>query len=127
MKKYIQIFIALAFLIPLTISHAGDVSFTLSWESPTTNADGTPLTDLAGFNAYYSMTSGDYNDVDVIDIPDPLQTTVGILLSYDILWYFVVTAYDTSGNESVWSDEVSKLKPTPDTTPPSGCSNLIVN
>jgi hypothetical protein len=31
---------------------------TLTWDAPTTNADGTPLTDLAGYRIYYGTTSG---------------------------------------------------------------------
>ena len=33
---------------------------TLSWVAPSTNEDGTPLTDLAGYKIYYGTASGNY-------------------------------------------------------------------
>src|SRR4030065_2503178 len=35
----------------------------LTWDPPTTNSDGSPLTDLAGYKVYYGPTSGNYNTV----------------------------------------------------------------
>ncbi len=75
---------------------------TLSWDAPTTNADGTPLTDLAGYRVYFGQGSGKYrykNDVGNVRV-----CTIGGLTSGT--WCFVVTAYDTSGNESDYSNEV---------------------
>jgi hypothetical protein len=78
---------------------------TLTWAAPTTNADGTPLTDLAGYKIYYGTISGNYTEV--ID--------VGNVITYKVegrqpgTYYFAVTAYDTSGNESDYSNEVSKI------------------
>jgi len=34
---------------------------TLSWNAPTTSADGTPLTDLAGYKIYYGTSSRAYS------------------------------------------------------------------
>ena len=39
---------------------------TLMWETPTTNVDGSPLTDLAGFKVYWGTVSGTYFGVKVI-------------------------------------------------------------
>jgi ABC-type glycerol-3-phosphate transport system substrate-binding protein len=33
-------------------------SATLTWDAPTTNVDGTPLTDLAGYKVYYGTSLG---------------------------------------------------------------------
>lgn len=77
----------------------------LAWDAPTTNADGTILTDLAGYNIYYGTTSRGY--INVIDVGNVTNYTIGNL-SWDIVYYFTVTAYDTSGNESEFSNEVSK-------------------
>ena len=35
------------------VQDAFSAEVTLSWDPPTTNADGTPLTDLAGYKVYY--------------------------------------------------------------------------
>jgi hypothetical protein len=88
---------------------AGDA--TISWNPPTTNEDNTPLTDLAGYKVYYGAVSGNYST----------SINVGNVTTYQIsnltdglTYYFATTAYDTSGNESVYSNEVSKYM-----TPPS--------
>jgi hypothetical protein len=79
-------------------------SATLSWNPPTRNTDGTPLTDLAGFKIYYGISSGNYTQV----------VNAGYVTTYTVnnlnsgTYYFVATAYDTSGNESGYSNQVSK-------------------
>ena len=78
---------------------------TLVWSAPTTNTDGTPLTDLAGYKVHYGTTHGSY----------PNTITIGNVTSYSInnltsgTYYFSLTSYDTSGMESGYSNEVSKV------------------
>lgn len=79
---------------------------TLSWTIPTVNADGTPLTDLAGFRIRYGMSAGNYPNTEVIANASISTFMVENLSS--ATWFFVVTAYDTSGNESVFSGVASK-------------------
>jgi len=86
-------------------------SLELSWDAPTKNADGGPLTDLAGFKIYYGTASLSYSnsiDVGMMTVYQVNKLTEGV--SY----YFSVTAYDTSGNESGYSNETSyKILPVP--------------
>lgn len=82
------------------------ILFLLSWEAPTTNEDGTPLTDLAGYRVYYGLVPGNYSTN--IDVGNVLAKVV--VLPFDTLYYFAVTAYDTGGNESAFSNEISKIK-----------------
>ena len=77
----------------------------LSWDAPTTNADGTTLTDLAGYKIYVGRATGVY-DAGVIDVGNIL--TITLTNFCEGVYFFVATAYDTSGNESVYSNEVSK-------------------
>lgn len=80
-------------------------SATLAWDAPDTNVDGTPLTNLGGFKVYYGTAPGSYTSV----------VTVGLNTSCEIgslaqgkKYFFAVTAYDSYGNESGYSNEVSK-------------------
>lgn len=89
-------------------------SATLSWEPPTTNLDGTPLIDLAGFKVYHGKESGNYTEeVDVEssscqEMENKTECTFTIENLDAGKHFFTVTAYDTSGNESQYADEVSK-------------------
>ena len=84
------------------------VDVTLTWEAPTTNADGTPLTDLGGYKIYYGTASRVYSTS--IDVGNVLTTTLTGIPNTG-KWYFTATAYDTwlpIHNESVYSNEVSR-------------------
>lgn len=117
MKK-IALVLAVMFMF-LGSAYAGNVDFNLIWDAPTTNEDGTLLTDLAGYKVYWSSTSGNYNSDDSVGVSAPTQTAT-ISLQESQTWYFVVTALDDSGNESEYSDEVSDSF----VNPPKGCTNL---
>ena len=86
----------------IDIGDGGSSSLMLSWTAPTTNEDGTPLTDLAGFRLYYGSRSGEYTEV----------ITVGNFTTAEIggfgpgTYYLAVTAYDIYGNESAFSNEI---------------------
>ncbi len=86
----------------LTVLKTG--SATLAWSAPTTNTDGTPLTDLAGYKVYYGTSSGNYTQS--INIGNVTTYTVSNLSPGT--YYFSVTSYDSSGIESTYSNEVSK-------------------
>ena len=75
----------------------------LSWDPPATNADGSPLMDLGGYRIYYGTSSGFYETA--LDVGDVITSTVTNLTEGSV-YYFVVTAYDLSGNESDFSNEV---------------------
>ena len=64
--------------------------------------------DLAGYKLYQSSVPGQYvfgGGNEIVDIP--AGTEIYIENVSEGLWYFVLTAYDTSGNESGPSNEVS--------------------
>lgn len=87
----------------------GQKSAALSWDPPTTNADGTDLTDLAGYKVNYRTDSTNYTSIDVglTTTPESPEYTVDNL-EPGSRYYFNVTAYDTSGNESGYSEEAYK-------------------
>ncbi len=110
--RYKKILTTLLLLtLPLTLAGCGGSgsgssigSVTLTWDAPTTNADGTPLTDLAGYKIYYRTSSGSYGTPIDVSYENATNYTVDSLSSGT--WCFVVTAYDTSLNESDYSNEV---------------------
>ncbi|MBT8441221.1 MAG: putative Ig domain-containing protein, partial [Gammaproteobacteria bacterium] len=92
------------FSITVTVTTTG--SATLSWAAPTENADGTPLTDLAGYRVYYGKTYGNYSSSKAINNPGVVTTVIDNLS--EGTWFFVVTARDLNGNESEESNVASK-------------------
>jgi hypothetical protein len=81
-------------------------SATVSWLAPTTNANGSTLTDLQGFRLYHGTVSGSYDAP--VDIADPAARSYTFQNLQPGTHYFAVSAYDTSLNESALSIEVSK-------------------
>lgn len=96
--KHITLFILLWLLVPC-ISWA--LNCTLTWTAPTTNADGSPLTDLAGYNTYSATQSGQYGARANTQLLT--QTTHATPCTLGQFW--IVRAVDTAGNESVNSNE----------------------
>jgi hypothetical protein len=98
--------VAAAPTAPTPSATGGMGSATLSWEAPTSNSNGSPLTDLAGYRIYYGSS------------PKQLSQTVHIknvgLQTYVIenlepgTWYFAVKSVATNGVESRLSDVVAK-------------------
>ncbi len=90
------------------ILSAGEATFlttTLDWMPPTMNVDGTPLLDLAGYNVYFGPESGMYLDFRHLD--NPGLATYVLDLPSSGSWFIVITALDSAGNESDFSNEVS--------------------
>jgi hypothetical protein len=79
---------------------------TLSWNAPSTNTNGTAMTNLAGYKVYWGPAVGTYTSSFSIGNPGALTYTVTGLTAGR--WYFVVTAL-AGGNESSPSNAVSKL------------------
>lgn len=94
-----------AFSISVAQANSGSGNVSLSWTAPTSNTDGTPLTDLAGYKIYYGTTSTALNNV---------VTVTGGVTNYVIegltagTWYFAIRSYTTVGTESPLSNVVSK-------------------
>jgi hypothetical protein len=78
---------------------------TLSWQAPTQNADGTALVDLKGYKLHYGPTSKSYSDT--IQVSNPGVTTYVVENLNAGKYYFAVTAYNSAGQESSLSPEVS--------------------
>ncbi len=81
-------------------------SATLSWQPPTSNTDGSPLTNLAGYVVRYG-TAPDALDIQV-RIENPGLVTYVVSDLAPATWYFQVVAYNSVGVESSPSATGSK-------------------
>jgi len=79
---------------------------TLSWNPPTQNSDGSPLTDLAGYRIYYGRDPNVLGRSVALTNPGLTSYVVENLQSG--LWYFVMTSINAQGVESPRTDLVSK-------------------
>ncbi len=83
---------------------SGEGTLSLTWTAPTTNTDGSSLTDLAGYNVYRMTSSGGERTLvsDVLVVTTEYEDTG---LEDGKTYYYVVRAVDENGNESPDSNE----------------------
>ena len=79
---------------------------TLTWLPPTTNTDGSPLTNLAGYKIYWGTSQGNYPNSTTLTNPGLTSYVVTDLAPGTYL--FVATAYNSAGVESTFSGVASK-------------------
>jgi hypothetical protein len=127
-KKSYSVFVIIVLFLSLLFHSAcssSDYTIVLIWDVPTTNTDGTPLTDLAGYELFMGTSSHKYSRTINIPIGDGLLSCKDVgdnkdgskkitKCSYTVMglqqgdYYFVISAYNTSGKKSVYSNEVKK-------------------
>lgn len=97
----------------------------LSWEAPGLNEDGTPLTDLKGYNLYRGMQKGDHTTlVNSSLITATSYTDAGLVNGKT--YYYVVNAVDNLA--APWSEGKASMEATAapeDRTPPRPPVNVI--
>lgn len=91
---------------PATDADAGDGVATLSWQAPTKDADGEPLTDLQAYMVLYGRSPDDLRYWKRIE--DKSQTTFVVTGLGKGVWYFSVVAVNSKGRASAPSEVVSK-------------------
>jgi hypothetical protein len=115
--------IVVCIIVGVAASNALAAQVTLAWD-PNTESD------LGGYRVHYGTANGNYTvhtDVHNVTTSSVTELTAGQT------YYFAVTAYDASGNESGYSNQVSYSVPTgtngAPTAPgtPSGTSSVLVN
>jgi len=79
----------------------------LRWQAPVENEDGTPLTDLSGFVLYWGAESGHYTGS--AKLGRKTREWLADLASGS--YYFAITAVDSDGDESGYSNELEKFIP----------------
>jgi hypothetical protein len=93
-------------VVTITGDGASTGTATLSWAAPTTNTNGTPLTDLSGYYINYGTSAS--------ALTNEIKITSATTTSYEITnlatgtWYFTVNAYTSDGVESAASGIAEK-------------------
>ncbi|MGA1867018.1 MAG: hypothetical protein ACMUJM_00575 [bacterium] len=93
----------------------GDGEIKVSWSPPTKNEDGTLLTDLAGYNVYRAEERGEFIKINNELVKNIIFTDQSVVNGH--LYYYKITAVDSSGNESRYSEHISAI---PRVQPPDG-------
>jgi hypothetical protein len=84
-------------------------SAALRWSAPTTNTNGSALTNLAGYHIYYGKSASSMTTTITVASAGTTSYTVSNLAAGT--WYFSVSAYTTSGTQSAKSNVGSKAVP----------------
>ena len=120
MKRLFLFVVLGAFLVcGFTSSQAGQVVF--EWDANSEE-------DLAGYRLYQSRTSGQYTyeTGSVVGIATAGTQTLTLTIREDGKFFWVLTAYDTAGNESGPSNEVSTTINFKPPAPPAGCTLRVL-
>lgn len=91
----------------VTVLAVATGSATLSWTPPTTNTDGSPLTNLAGYRVYWGPAAGNYTSSVALNNAGLSAYVVTNLAPGR--YYFAVTAMSSTGAESAFSNVASKV------------------
>lgn len=117
---------ALALILLAGSSKAASVN--LGWDAVTTNADGTTITDLAGYRLFQSATSMlsmttaqamTNGAIIKTTLPGTGLTTTVNNLTAGTQYFFRLAAYDTSGNQSGFNVNASGVGVEISTTTPN--------
>lgn len=114
MKKLL---ISIIFYFFSGVLYAAPAQVTTSWEANTE-------IDLAGYELHYGEAVGLYK-IKIVLPKELTSYTVGGL-EEGKEYFFALTAFDTSGNISGFSDEVSKIIPIKDIIAPSAPATVII-
>jgi hypothetical protein len=98
----------------LTCTWPGDTTGTVAWTAPTTNTDGTPLTDLASYKVYFntgipSAVTAPGAQIKIVTAPATGTVITGLAVG---VWNFGVVATNSKGMDSELSNIASKTMTT---------------
>jgi hypothetical protein len=94
------------FAITVSAGAGSHGSALVSWNAPTVKADGSVLTDLAGYHVYYGADPGNLTRADVEGASNLTYTASNLAPG---IYYFTVTAYNSAGLESAQPAVISTV------------------
>jgi hypothetical protein len=117
-------------MIAAASAHAASVA--LTWNAPTTNADGSPLTDLGGYRIYLGTATPSCPSASFLTVASSTSTpSTGQTVSTRVAaltagaTYFVrISAVDTTGNESSCSTSASGVAQADFSVTPTATTNF---
>jgi hypothetical protein len=89
----------------INVVAVGPNSVTVQWQQPTTNEDGSALTNLAGFQIRYGRQAGRYTRT--INVPTPGITSYVVDGLASGAYYFTMGSYTAANDASLAADELS--------------------
>lgn len=98
--------VAAGAVLTLTCSTAGNPTADLTWTAPTTNTDGSALTDLKDFVIYRGTAPGSLSATDTAGATATAYTVAGLPAG---AWYFAMTARNAAGVESAQTGPASTV------------------
>jgi hypothetical protein len=90
----------------ITVNEMGTGTATLSWIPPTSNTDGSTLTNLTGFQVLYGRSSSNLDQT--VNLNNPSINTYVVENLSAGTWYFAVVSVNSSGTTSPLSNTRSK-------------------
>jgi hypothetical protein len=90
----------------ITVVGTATGSAMLSWNPPTQNTDGSPLTNLAGYRVYWGTSQNNLSNSVTLSNPGLSSYVVDQLTP--ATWHFALTAVNSAGVESSYSNTASK-------------------
>lgn len=103
---------------------------TLAWNAVTTNRDGSPITDLAGYHMWRRLNPVDSppsNWVQIAQADDAATTWTDSGYEPGSRWDFKIRAFDTVGNISGFSDPVTVVMAQDVTAPPAPSQPILLS
>lgn len=112
----LSLFVVLAVLLTILFAEpSGAATVTVAW-------DPNPEPTVAGYRLYYGTSSRYYTNS--VDVSNSTRCTISALVE-GVTYYMAVTAYDTSGNQSGYSNEIVYTVPGGSTPAPSPDSGAV--
>src|SRR6266478_723318 len=106
LRSLLVVLACLCLAFAVTPAQAAQVQ--LAWDAPV-QTNGIPVPNLVGYKLYYGSQSGQYQTMVQVGLT-PTSTVTNV--SAGQTYYFAIKAYDSTGTESAFSNEVSVTLPT---------------